>query len=99
MYHRFNENKYPSTNIKMNIFDEQMQTIKNLEYDFYDPRLFVEEFDKIKEKKKILITIDDGFQSFYEEAWPYLKKIISHLSYSYQQSLLVKMVICLGNKF
>ena len=74
MYHRFNENKYPSTNIKMNIFDEQMQTIKNLEYDFYDPRLFVEEFDKIKEKKKILITIDDGFQSFYEEAWPYLKK-------------------------
>ena len=58
----------------MNIFDEQMQTIKNLEYDFYDPRLFVEEFDKIKEKKKILITIDDGFQSFYEEAWPYLEK-------------------------
>ena len=74
MYHRFNENKYPSTNIKMNIFDKQMQLIKNLEYDFYDPRLFVEEFDKIKEKKKILITIDDGFQSFYEEAWPYLKK-------------------------
>ena len=25
-------------------------------------------------KKKILITIDDGFKSFYKEAWPYLKK-------------------------
>ena len=23
--------------------------------------------------KKILITIDDGFKSFYKEAWPYLK--------------------------
>ena len=23
--------------------------------------------------KKILITIDDGFKSFYNEAWPYLK--------------------------
>ena len=58
----------------MNIFDEQMKTIKNLEYEFYDPNLFVKEFDKVKEKKKILITIDDGFQSFYKEAWPYLKK-------------------------
>ena len=27
-----------------------------------------------KKIKKNLITIDDGFQSFYEEAWPYLKE-------------------------
>ena len=74
MYHRFNENKYPSTNIKMNIFDKQMLMIKNLEYEFYEPRLFEKEFNKKKIKKKILITIDDGFQSFYEEAWPYLKE-------------------------
>ena len=48
MYHRFNENKYPSTNIRMNVFDEQMQIIKNLEYKFYDPKLFEKEFDKKK---------------------------------------------------
>ena len=74
MYHRFNENKYPSTNIRMNIFDEQMKMIKRMEYEFYDPNLFEKEFKKIKNKKKILITIDDGFLSFYKEAWPYLKK-------------------------
>ena len=74
MYHRFNENKYPSTNIRMEVFDEQMQMIKRLNYEFYNPELFEKEFDKIKDKKKILITIDDGFQSFYKEAWPYLKK-------------------------
>ncbi len=74
MYHRFNENKYPSTNIKMDIFDQQMQTIKNLGYEFYDPKFLVNQFDKPKDKKKILITIDDGFKSFYNEAWPYLKK-------------------------
>ncbi|MDC0151127.1 polysaccharide deacetylase family protein [Candidatus Pelagibacter sp.] len=74
MYHRFNENKYPSTNIKMNVFDKQMLMIKNLEYEFYEPKLFEKEFNKKKTKKKILITIDDGFQSFYEEAWPYLKE-------------------------
>lgn len=73
MYHRFNENKYPSTNIKMNIFDEHMKMIKELNYNFYDPKLFEQEFDIKKKDKKILITIDDGFKSFYEEAWPYLK--------------------------
>ncbi len=74
MYHRFNENKYPSTNIRMNIFDQQMKMIKNKEYEFYDPKLFEKEFNEIKIQKKILITIDDAFQSFYKEAWPYLKK-------------------------
>ena len=73
MYHRFNENKYPSTNIRMNIFDEQMQMIKDLGYDFYDPKSFEKEFDEVKDKK-ILVTIDDGFKSFYDEAWPYLRK-------------------------
>ncbi len=32
MYHRFNENKYPSTNIRMDMFDEQMKIIKNQGY-------------------------------------------------------------------
>jgi len=74
MYHRFNENKYPSTNIRMDMFDEQMKIIKNQGYEFYDPNNFLNEFNKVKNNKKILITIDDGFKSFYNEAWPYLKK-------------------------
>ena len=74
MYHRFNENKYPSTNIRMDMFDEQMKIIKNQGYEFYDPNNFLNEFNKVKKNKKILITIDDGFKSFYNEAWPYLKK-------------------------
>ena len=52
MYHRFNENKYPSTNIRMNIFDKQMQMIKNSGYEFYDAKLFEKEFYEIKNKKK-----------------------------------------------
>ena len=74
MYHRFNENKYPSTNIQMDIFEKQMEIIKKQDYDFYDPKNFVKEFEKIKENKKILITIDDAFKSFYTEAWPFLKE-------------------------
>ena len=74
MYHRFNENKYPSTNVRMEIFKKQIQMIKDLNYDFYDPKFLIEEFNRPKIKKKILITIDDGFSSFYNEAWPYLKE-------------------------
>ncbi len=74
MYHRFNENEYPSTNIRMNVFKEQINIIKDLNYEFYDPKNFVEKFNEPKIEKKILITIDDGFKSFYNEAWPYLKE-------------------------
>ena len=74
MYHRFNENKYPSTNIRMEVFSQQMEQIKNLGYEFYHPDIFLKEFQIPKKEKKILITIDDGFKSFYNEAWPYLKK-------------------------
>ena len=38
MYHRFNENKYPSTNIRMDVFDQQMELIKSEGYQFYDPK-------------------------------------------------------------
>ncbi len=74
MYHRFNENKYPSTNIKMDIFEEHINIIKNSDFNFHNPNNFDEQFNKPKSKKEILITIDDAFESFYTEAWPYLKK-------------------------
>ncbi len=74
MYHRFNENEYPSTNIRMEVFKKQIQLIKDLNYNFYNPGILIDEFDKPKNEKKILITIDDGFKSFYNEAWPFLKK-------------------------
>jgi len=74
MYHRFNENKYPSTNIEMNVFEQQINIIKNNKYNFYDPKEFSLNFKIPKKEKKILITIDDGFSSFYENAWPFLKE-------------------------
>ena len=74
MYHRFDENKYPSTNIQMDVFKKQIKIIKNLQYNFYDPKYLEKNFRKPKIEKKILVTIDDAFSSFYKVAWPYLKK-------------------------
>jgi peptidoglycan/xylan/chitin deacetylase (PgdA/CDA1 family) len=73
IYHRFNENKYPSTNIQMDIFKKQIEIIKSSKYNFYDPKDLKKNFYNPKKQKKILITIDDGFSSFYDNAWPYLK--------------------------
>ena len=74
MYHRFNEDKYPSTNIQMSVFKQQIEIIKKFKYNFYDPKNLEENFHITKIEKKILITIDDAFSSFYEFAWPYLKE-------------------------
>ncbi len=74
MYHRFNENKYPSTNIKMDIFKKQIENIKENNFSFYHPKNFNKTFRTPKNNKKILLTIDDAFSSFYENAWPYLKE-------------------------
>ena len=52
MYHRFNEDKYPSTNIQMEIFEKQIDIIKKNNYKFYSPKEFDFEFDKPKLDKK-----------------------------------------------
>ena len=74
MYHRFEENKYPSTNIKLNDFKKHLKIIEENKISFVNPNNFDEELKKNKKKRKILLTIDDGFSSFYEKAWPILKE-------------------------
>ena len=74
MYHRFEENKYPSTNIKINDFKEHIKIIEQGNIKFINPKDFENELINNKLQRKILLTIDDGFLSFYENAWPILKE-------------------------
>jgi len=74
MYHRFDEDRYPSTNIKIDIFKKQLELIEVNNIEYYDPANFDSEYFIPKKNHKILITIDDAFLSFYENAWPILKK-------------------------
>ena len=74
MYHRFDENKYPSTNIKVDVFKKHLEIIEDSKIKFINPKDFENELKNLKLQRKILLTIDDGFLSFYENAWPILKE-------------------------
>ena len=52
MYHRFNETKYPSTNIQMDIFKKHIDLIKSLKLEFINPKEFELNFDIAKKQKK-----------------------------------------------
>ena len=58
----------------MDIFKQQIDLIEDSNYKFNNPSEFEKMFSTPKIKKEILITIDDAFLSFYQEAWPFLKK-------------------------
>ena len=74
MYHRFNENKYPSTNIQIDVFNEQLKVIEREKIKFIHPKNFEKSLSEKKQQRKILFTVDDGLLSFYQNAWPILKK-------------------------
>lgn len=76
MYHRFGEDRFPSTNIKIEQFEQQLE--------FLDTNGFIilpleEIVDALKNNtslpdKAVAITIDDAYRSVYDEAYPRLKK-------------------------
>ena len=74
MYHRFEENKYPSTNIKIKDFKRHLDLIEQNDFSFISHKEFEDSINSKNLERKILLTIDDGFKSFYENAWPILKQ-------------------------
>jgi len=73
MYHRFDENKYPSTNVRNENFLEHLAAIRDSDIEFITFKEFEVSINSEIDKNFILLTIDDGFESFYINAWPILK--------------------------
>jgi peptidoglycan/xylan/chitin deacetylase (PgdA/CDA1 family) len=75
IYHRFGEEKYPTTNVAVDRFREQMTFLRENDYKVISLESLVQDLQngrKIPEKA-VVITIDDGYRSVYENAWPVLK--------------------------
>ena len=76
MYHRFEDQRFPSTSISSKNFQNQINYLKENNFNILpisDLLLFFNKDYDIPEKS-VFITIDDGYKSFYEHAFPILKK-------------------------
>ena len=58
----------------MTNFKTQIELIEKNQIKFINPNNFENNLSLNKNKRKILLTIDDSFLSFYKVAWPFLKK-------------------------
>ena len=75
IYHRFGEEKYPTTNVAVDRFREQMTFLKENDYTVISLESLVRSLQDRRKlpEKAVVITIDDGYKSVYENAWPVLK--------------------------
>ena len=55
MYHRFNENKYPSTNIQLDVFKKQLEIIEEEGISFINPKNFEKSLSEEKVKEKFYL--------------------------------------------
>ena len=73
MYHNIDippkEAKLKSLYVKPNKFETQLKVLKKLGYNFVK----TEDLENYP-KKSILLTFDDGFEDFYDNAFPIIKK-------------------------
>ncbi|MEH6629541.1 MAG: polysaccharide deacetylase family protein [Halopseudomonas aestusnigri] len=76
MYHRFDENKYPTTNTSLETLQAHIKELKSGPYNVLP---LTDIADAIANNlplpdRTIGISVDDAFLSFYKNAWPEFKK-------------------------
>lgn len=76
MYHRFGEDEYPSTNIKIDQFKEHVAELTNGSYTVLGVPQIVSALEKGEglPDRTVGITIDDAYRSVYEIAWPIFRE-------------------------
>ena len=75
IYHRFGEEKYRSTNIRLDQFEAHIRELSDSRYNVLPlPRIIDSlQTGKALPDRSLAITIDDAFLSVYTEAWPRLR--------------------------
>jgi len=75
-YHRFDDARYPSTSISMELFTQQVEYLVQHHYNVLPLSKVVKALreNKTLPDKTVVITIDDAYQTAYINAYPLLKK-------------------------
>ncbi len=76
MYHRFGEDKYAATNIRIDQFREHIEELKSGPYTVLPLNEIV---DRLKSgqplpDRTVALTMDDAYRSVYDVAWPMLRE-------------------------
>ncbi|GAB4355435.1 MAG: polysaccharide deacetylase family protein [Gammaproteobacteria bacterium] len=77
MYHRFGEDRYPSTSVRIDQFEAHLGHLKMHNYQVW-PLERIVQYRKARRAipdKVVAITIDDAYLSVYESAYPRLKAL------------------------
>ncbi|MCF8231127.1 MAG: polysaccharide deacetylase family protein [Bacteroidales bacterium] len=74
-YHRFGDSRYPSTNIEMDVFKKQLRYLEENNYSVMTLGNALKAIDNNNlPKNPAILTVDDGYLSFFENAFPVLKE-------------------------
>ncbi|MBE9491299.1 MAG: polysaccharide deacetylase family protein [Bacteroidetes bacterium] len=76
VYHRFGDDRYPSTNISSEVFRQQLQYLKNNHFHVLSLGETIQALKSGKgiPEKTVVLTIDDGYKSFLTAGLPILKE-------------------------
>lgn len=76
VYHRFGDNRYPSTNISTEMFEKHLSYLKSNDFtvlNFSAAVDYINDPDLPYHPKVACLTVDDGYKSFKENGLPLLK--------------------------
>lgn len=75
IYHRFDDNRYPSTSTSIKNFDAHIKYLKDNDFQIVTLSKAIKYLNSNEPyKKTAVLTIDDGYKSFLTNAFPILKK-------------------------
>lgn len=72
LYHRFGDDRYPSTNTRLEQFENHLEYLERNDYRVWTLGRIVKTIreDGTLPDKVVAITVDDAYLSVYREAWP-----------------------------
>ena len=75
MYHRFGENSFPSTNTRLDQLDSHINTLQDNGYSVVSVAGAMAGLAAAGlPDRTVVLTVDDGYRSVFEHAWPRLKQ-------------------------